>query len=141
MYAGFDNTGVWGWGDGPFVTPREDGRFYERSWEMALSNDIRLVQIATWNDFGEGAVIEPTVDFKYQYLQITERYAAQLKKIPSDSGEALLIPLKIYEMRLAIAKRDAEDRARLSAELDSAVSAFCRGNYAEAERMLQKLEN
>ena len=124
----------------PYDYFTEDGRFYERSWEMALSNDIRLVQIATWNDFGEGAVIEPTVDFKYQYLQITERYAAQLKKLPSDSGEALLIPLKIYEMRLAIATRDAEARARLSAELDSAVAAFCRGNYAEAERMLQKLE-
>ena len=141
VYAGFDNTGVWGWGDGPFVTPREDGRFYERSWEKALSNDIRLVQIATWNDFGEGAVIEPTVEFKYQYLQLTARYAAKLKGIPPAGEEALLIPLKIYEARLAIAQRDPESRAPLNAKLDSTIASFRRGQYTEAEELLRTIRN
>jgi len=52
VYPGFDNSGVWGWGEGPYVTPREDGAFYTRSWARALSNNVRFVQIATWNDFG-----------------------------------------------------------------------------------------
>ncbi|MBN1269472.1 MAG: hypothetical protein JXB04_07795, partial [Kiritimatiellae bacterium] len=77
VYPGFDNTGVWGWGDGPFVTPREGGAFYRRSWERALAHDARFIQIATWNDFGEGATIEPTVEYEFQYLALTEEYAAR----------------------------------------------------------------
>ncbi|HEY8239978.1 MAG TPA: endo-1,3-alpha-glucanase family glycosylhydrolase, partial [Kiritimatiellia bacterium] len=95
VYPGFDNTGVWGWGDGPFVTPREDGAFYERSWQRAISNDVRFLQIATWNDFGEGATIEPTVEYGFQYVERTERLAAQLKGLPSDPS-GLRAPYEAY---------------------------------------------
>ena len=89
VYPGFDNTGVWGWGDGPFVTPRENGAFYARSWERALESGARVVQVATWNDFGEGATIEPAVEYGFRYLEMTESYAARLKGIVSDGGRAL----------------------------------------------------
>jgi glycoprotein endo-alpha-1,2-mannosidase len=98
VYPGFDNTGVWGWGSGPFVTPREDGAFYARSWERAMSNGVRFVQIATWNDFGEGATIEPTVEYGFQYLELTERFAARLKGIPSDPS-GLRIPYEDFITR------------------------------------------
>ena len=33
------------------------------------------VQISTWNDYGEGTIIEPTKEFKYQYLEILQKFA------------------------------------------------------------------
>ncbi len=91
VYPGFDNTGVWGWGDGPFVTPREDGAFYARLWERALENDARVVQVATWNDFGEGATIEPSVEYGFKYLEMTEAFIARFKGVASDEGLALQV--------------------------------------------------
>jgi hypothetical protein len=134
-YPGFDNTGVWGWGDGPYVTPREDGAFYERSLGLAMSNDVRFLQIATWNDFGEGATIEPTLDYGFKYLELTEQYSAGLKGLESDGGKALPIPLTIYRGRVAVNElraRDAEAAKALDAELDAAVEMFRTARFEDA---------
>jgi hypothetical protein len=104
VYPGFDNTGVWGWGDGPFVTPREDGAFYERSWRRALALEPRLVQVATWNDFGEGATIEPAREYGFKYLEMTEKFAARLKGVASGG---------VAGARTAHARFLARRRARL----------------------------
>ncbi len=136
VYPGFDNTGVWGWGDGPFVTPREDGAFYARSWEKALSNDASFVQIATWNDFGEGATLEPALDYGYQYLEMTESYAARLKGVPSDGGAGLRIPAAIYRERQALAAdppADPKAAADRRARLDRRIQLFLAGRYREAQ--------
>ena len=139
VYPGFDNTGVWGWGDGPFITPREDGVFYERSWQMALSNDVRFVQIATWNDFGEGATIEPTVEHEMTYLQITEKYAAELKGLPSSGGAGLEIPLMIYHARklvMELGPGEASKATTLNGWLDRAIARYCEGDFDEAGTMV-----
>ncbi|MFH0953091.1 MAG: endo-1,3-alpha-glucanase family glycosylhydrolase [Verrucomicrobiota bacterium] len=134
VYPGFDNTGVWGWGGGPNVTPREDGAFYARSWETALSNDVRFLQIATWNDFGEGATIEPADDYGFTYLEMTERYAARFKGLPSDGGAGLRVPLAVYRARVAVAGLPAADprRAALGRRLDDAVTLFSEGRFEAA---------
>lgn len=131
VYPGFDNTGVWGWGDGPFVTPREDGAFYARSWERALTNDAWFVQVATWNDFGEGATIEPTDEYGFKYLEMTESYAARLKGVQSDGGRALKLPLELYR-----ARRSAGGPARAK-ELDRVAELIAAGRVDEAEALLR----
>lgn len=135
VYPGFDNTGVWGWGSGPYVTPREDGAFYARSWERALSNDVQLLQIATWNDFGEGATIEPADEYGFKYLELTEQYAARFKGVPSDAGQGLRVPLAIYRARVEVRGLRAADAARAEAldrDLDEAVDLFLAGRHAES---------
>ena len=138
VYPGFDNTGVWGWGDGPFITPRENGDFYSRSWEKALSNNVRFVQIATWNDFGEGATIEPTLNYGYQYLELTEKYAARLKRLPSNEGIGLDIPLSIYRERQALANMPFSDpgmTADKQSRLDQMIDLFLKGCFREARNI------
>lgn len=97
VYPGFDNRAVWGWGQGPTVTPREDGAFYERSWNIVQSNGVDFVHVATWNDFAEGAVIEPTVEFGFTYLEQTERLAARFKGVASDGGQHLQEAYQQYQ--------------------------------------------
>lgn len=142
VYPGFDNTGVWGWGSGPFITPRENGAFYERSWQKALAQDIRFLQIATWNDFGEGATLEPAVEYGFQYLDLTEKNAAAFKGVASDRGRALRIPHRMYQARQAIKKLRAED-AEQAAELDGQMSRtlrdFLAGRIDEAQERLSEI--
>lgn len=39
---------------------------------MALSH-TDIVQICTWNDYGEGTVIEPTLEFGTQFVDIIQQ--------------------------------------------------------------------
>lgn len=139
VYPGFDNTGVWGWGDGPFVTPRENGGFYARSWQAALSNNVSFVQIATWNDFGEGATIEPTLDYGYQYLELTEKFAAQLKGRASDGGAGLAIPLAIYRERQSLHGVPFDDPGLTADKLlriEHLLKLFLKGRFQEAAAVI-----
>lgn len=136
VYPGFDNTGVWGWGDGPFVTPREEGALYRRLWEEALQHPLRLVQIATWNDFGEGATIEPTEEYGFQYLELTQHYAARLKNGPAPDPAVLRLPEDLYRQRLEL--RRSPDTAHAQ-RLDQAAAALGAGRIEEARRMLAEV--
>lgn len=138
VFPGFDNTGVWGWGDGPYITPRENGNYYKRSWEQALTNHTQFVQIATWNDFGEGATIEPTREYGFSYLRQTQQFAAQLKGGRSLPGDILEIPLTIYRCRVTLRQQLS---AKLSHELDHAVEAFCHGHYHRAAAIAQQVHD
>lgn len=75
---GFDDTGVWGWGGGPRVTPRRGTAALMETFQHALSGKPEIVQIVTWNDFNEGTVIEPTRDFGFQYLDAIATWYAQV---------------------------------------------------------------
>ena len=102
VWAGFDDSQVWGWGDVPRYIDRQEGLVYAQTWEVAQRNKVEQagnapswVQIVTWNDWNEGSEIEPSVEYGYQYLEATQR------QVRSYSGrdlppEALRIPKIIY---------------------------------------------
>jgi glycosyl transferase family WbsX len=143
VYPGFDNTGVWGWGNGPFITPRENGEFYARSWKKAIPHDIKFLQIATWNDFGEGATIEPALEYGFQYLELTEKYAALYKGVASDRGRWLKIPLSIYQARRAIQElqeKDPEMAGELEKKRQTVVKHFARGRMEDVEAGLAEIQ-
>lgn len=64
--------------DPGLYTPREDGAYYRRSWETALASDPDVVLITSWNEWPEATNIEPSVEFGYQYAELTLTYALQL---------------------------------------------------------------
>jgi hypothetical protein len=58
-YPGFHAFyGEGGW-PGPMFYIEYGVETFTRTWEMALNN-TEIIQICTWNDYGEGTVIEPT---------------------------------------------------------------------------------
>ncbi len=142
VYPGFDNTGVWGWGEGPTVTPREGGDFYVRSWQRAISNDARLVQVATWNDFGEGATIEPAEDYGFKYVEMTAALVARWKGAGSGGSHPSALPLMVYRARVlesGLRARDATRAVRVRAATDRAVALYVRGEDRAAASILQDL--
>ncbi len=66
--------------DPGLYTPREDGDYYRQSWEKALQSDPDVVLITSWNEWPEATNIEPTVEFGYQYLELTLTYSLQLAR-------------------------------------------------------------
>jgi len=60
-----------GWGNVvPFEIPHNDGQTLAAMLDLAAQYSHRMdfLQLATWNDFGEGTMFEPTVETGYDYL-------------------------------------------------------------------------
>ena len=64
-----------GQGNGYTTYDREDGNLFQRQLDAAKRAGLEWLQISTWNDYGEGTIIEPTKEFKYQYLEILQKFA------------------------------------------------------------------
>jgi hypothetical protein len=48
------------------VTPSV--KIFQQSLVLALQQPGQYMQLVTWNDYGEGTIIEPTTQFQYSYL-------------------------------------------------------------------------
>ncbi|MGQ9609854.1 MAG: glycoside hydrolase family 71/99-like protein [bacterium] len=54
-----------------YLDPKE-GKTFLHTFQKAMENDVDVIQIVTWNDFGEGTNIEPTREYGYKYLEISQ---------------------------------------------------------------------
>lgn len=67
---------------------------FRESYEESLKYPNNFMQIATWNDFGEGTQIEPTNEFGFTHLELLQEYTKT-----KFSKEDLRIPYYIYKLR------------------------------------------
>ena len=63
-----------GQGSGYTTYDREDGGLFQRQLDAARNSGLEWLQISTWNDYGEGTIIEPTKEFGYQYLVMLQQF-------------------------------------------------------------------
>jgi hypothetical protein len=105
---GFDSHGTWGWGDGPTVVDRAHGEHYQQWWQSSAAGAAVAVQIATWNDFAEGTVIEPTAEFGTAWLDLTERHVGQVSGRPVDLADNEL-PYRWWYVSGALAAAGVRD--------------------------------
>lgn len=57
-----------GSGDGYTKYDDEGGALFDKQLKAAKNAGLEWLQISTWNDYGEGTIIEPTKEFGYRYL-------------------------------------------------------------------------
>ncbi len=50
-----------------------DGATFRSSLAYAFAAKSSLIQLATWNDWGEGTIIEPSIEYEYRDLEIFQR--------------------------------------------------------------------
>lgn len=75
---------------------------YSYTLERGLQSDADFVQLVTWNDYGEGTIIEPTEEDGYLFLKITQQKRKQY--IEPDfpyTAEDLRLPVRLYVLRKA----------------------------------------
>lgn len=57
-----------GWGGPTFSIDANGSATFKETLDLALSAGAGIVQLVTWNDYGEGTMIEPTKEFGYSLL-------------------------------------------------------------------------
>ncbi|MEM7754749.1 MAG: hypothetical protein AAF297_03835, partial [Planctomycetota bacterium] len=69
---GFDDVYVTPPPGVPNGIPYRNGDTLRDMLTVAMDGDWPIVQLVTWNDYGEGTMIEPTREFGYQFLEIVQ---------------------------------------------------------------------
>ena len=106
-----------------------DGKTYAETLERALKSPASLIQIVTWNDWGEGTQIEPSVEFGYRDLEATQRLRRKyLDASFPYTAQDLRLPVAFY----ALKKNASSDKARL----DRISTLLFAGHLAEARKQM-----
>ncbi len=98
-----------------------NGLTLSESLAQALESKAPLIQIATWNDYGEGTMIEPTRSNGFRHLE----------KLPRCGNPAdLRLPVMLYQIR----KRGGD-----ATKLDEAATRMFASKFTEAEALLARV--
>lgn len=74
--------------------PDDNGKTFDYTFKLATDAKSPIIQIATWNDWGEGTQIEPSKEFGYRDLEKLQRWQK-----PRFKGENLRLPLRLFNLR------------------------------------------
>ncbi len=74
VLPGYDDTRIPG-RKGTYIVPRHNGATYRLSWNGALASNPVWITITTFNEWFEGAMIEPGIHYGNLYLDITRAFA------------------------------------------------------------------
>jgi hypothetical protein len=113
------------------------GDTFRETLTHAMTNASAIVQIVTWNDFGEGTVVEPTQEYGYRDLGIIQDFRRRyLEPGFSYSTNDLALALRLYTLR-----RQSGTNLLISAELDRAFTNIISGKLDAANSQLTKMES
>jgi hypothetical protein len=126
-------------GVGPSYGTIEDqkGRTYVDTLTKALQSSAPFVQIVTWNDWGEGTQIEPSVQFGYRDLAATQRLRRQYLD-PAFAHTAADLPLPVEWFRL---RKKYADNPAAEAQLEKFFPLVIAGHLDRAKALLAKYQS
>lgn len=116
-----------GWAGPTWTIAHNDTATFGATLDQALDSGVEHLQLVTWNDYGEGTMIEPTEELRFGPLTTLQ------SKLGVNFGEAeLQLVLSLFQQR----KEHAGDAPR-QLELDQAFLALAQFRIAEAQSLLQ----
>lgn len=113
---------------------RREGRTMRETLQAAMEGPWPVVQLVTWNDYGEGTVIEPTHEDGYDALEaVQEARRKELGEKFAFTAADLRLPAQLYKLR--------KQGVVPAAELDRISRLLGEGKCAEAGRALESLSS
>jgi len=113
------------------------GEVLRTTLSRAMTNASTYVQIVTWNDFGEGTVVEPTKEYGYRDLGIIQDLRRQyLEPAFAYHTNHLMLATRVHNLR-----RQCGTNSALSAELNQAFTNIVNGNVKAAALQLTEIES
>ena len=114
----------------------DDGKTFAVTLEKALRSGLPLIQISTWNDWGEGTVIEPSTEFGYRDLEVVQRLRRRYLE-PGFAGKPddLRLPLRLFKLR-----KSAKKQHFASEQLDAVSRLLRERSIDAASDSLERLE-
>jgi hypothetical protein len=112
------------------------GKTFVGTLETALKSDVPFIQVSTWNDWGEGTFIEPSVEFGYRDLEVIARLRRQfIQREFTCAPDDLRLPLRLYQLR-----KHARKRGIAASELDELASLLAKRALQTARDRLTAIE-
>jgi hypothetical protein len=131
-YPGFKDfytAGGWGGATG-WTIDAKDGATFDENLQRAKNANIKYLQLVTWNDFGEGTIIEPTKEFGYRYLQKLQTFAGTT--LSNSTFEDIS---NLYALR-----KKCKGNATAQKSLDQAFYYFVALKHDQAKQTLDSLQ-
>jgi hypothetical protein len=126
-YPGFNTFyTAGGWGGPGWSLPYNGTGTFGQTLDLAKNSGVNYIQLATWNDYGEGTMIEPTREFGYGFLT-----TLQQKLGVSYSQTELELINTLYQQRKQYAGNGAKQ-----ADLDQAFNYLVALQVASATSIL-----
>jgi hypothetical protein len=75
-----------------------DGETFKLTWTAAELARANVIQIQTWNDYGEGTVIEPTIEHGYAELEFIQDKRRKWEPDFPFNYSDLRIPIELYKI-------------------------------------------
>jgi len=120
-----------GVGDGYPQLPDDSGRTFQTTLQKAIKSKTSIIQIATWNDWGEGTQIEPSIEFGYRDLEHLQ--SINVRKEGRFTTADLHLPIRILKLRQTHASVDTQKA------LDEIALLIVNGDMETARRKLDQL--
>ncbi|MFC1607871.1 T9SS type A sorting domain-containing protein, partial [Candidatus Latescibacterota bacterium] len=115
----------------------QDGIIFESTLQSAINSNPDIIQLVTWNDYGEGTNIEPTVEYGYQYLEKIQNFRREyIDSSFSYKPEDLEKPLQIFNLRKAHKGTES-----INAMLDQAFDFIISGELNSAVAIIEEISN
>ena len=114
-----------------------DGETFQNTLDSALNHTPEVIQIVTWNDYGEGTIVEPTTEFGYQYLEmIQDTRRNSIDTTFPFTVEDLKIPIQLYNLRKSYKGNDEVNQI-----LDSVFNLIITGDLQSAVGIIDSLNS
>lgn len=130
VYPGFHSFYQAGGADGPtWQIPYNGTVTFSGLLDKALASSVGIIQFATWNDYGEGTVIEPTAEFGYSFLTTMQQ------KLGVSYGQHELEQIyRLYQYR-----KQYSGNASVQQQLNQVFSYFANQQPASAETLMNTI--
>lgn len=130
VYPGFNSFYAAGGADGPtWQIPFNGTGTFSTMLDKALASSVSIIQFATWNDYGEGTMIEPTEEFGYSFLTTMQ----QKLGVPYGQHELEVI-YQLYQARKSYAGNNT-----IQSQLDQVFTYLANQQIPQAEALLNNL--
>ena len=111
-----------------------DGKTLKETLANARRLGSPFIQIATWNDWGEGTQIEPSLEHGTRDLEIIQRFKASLSNVPWPyTSDMLPWPQRLYQLRTRTEGPESD-------LLMKAEHLILNGKNAEALKLIEQME-
>ncbi|MFQ5601986.1 MAG: DUF5010 domain-containing protein [bacterium] len=117
-----------------YLNPR-DGQTFTTSLTKSLAYNSDIIQVITWNDFGEGTNVEPAEEYGYSYLEIIQNLRREyIDTAFLFTNEELALPKQIHDFR-----KSYTDNQDIMTKLDEVFAHIVSGELSQAKDLLNEI--
>jgi len=130
-YPGFNAFyAAGGWGGPTFSIDHDSLLTFQKTLDLALQSNAAYIQLPTWNDYGEGTIIEPTREFQFGFLTTLQQNLG----VPFGKPELELVE-RLYRLR-----KQYSGNAAIQQKLDQAFNAMSALQTTKAEAFMNTIQ-